>query len=168
MTEPAIRPETAGDEAEIRAVTEAAFATAPHADGDEAEIVERLRAGRDLALSLVATQDGRIVGHVAFSPVQIDGVHDDWYGLGPVSVLPARQRRGIGSSLIRDGLSRLSHGGAKGCVLVGDPDYYGRFGFASNGRLTCGGIDPRYLQRLVLVPPDRQGVVRFSPAFGLD
>lgn len=162
-----IRPERPGEEAVIHALTAAAFATAPVADGDEQEIVDRLRAAGDLAVSLVAVDGGEIVGHVAFSPAVPGEAGPGWYALGPISVRPDRQRRGIGSALVREGLSRLAALGARGCVLVGDPDYYGRFGFLSDGRLTCGGIDTRYVQRLVLVPSAPEGEVRFAPGFGL-
>lgn len=164
-----VRPETTEDEAAIRDLTTAAFATAAVASGNEADIVERLRADGDLALSLVAVEEGAVIGHVAFSPVSIgDGDGDGgWYGLGPVSVRPDRQRQGIGSALIREGIERLRALGARGIVLIGDPAYYSRLGFESDGRLTCGAIDTRYVQRLVLVPPAPEGDIRFAPGFGL-
>jgi putative acetyltransferase len=73
--------------------------------------------------------DGKIVGHVAFSIVMIDGKDQGWYGLGPISILPDMQMQGIGSALIHEGLTRLQAMGAKGCVLEGSPKYYQRFGF---------------------------------------
>ena len=72
-------------------------------------------------MSLVAEVDGRVVGHIAFSPVAMSDGTNHWYGLGPVSVLPQCQRRGIGKALIQEGLARLKELGAKGCCLVGHP-----------------------------------------------
>ena len=92
-----IRPERAGDEVAIRRVTATAFAGQPHSDGSEPTIVDRLRVDGDLALSLVAEAADGIVGQVAFSPVSIADGSAKWYGLGPVSVLPKEQGRGIGS-----------------------------------------------------------------------
>ena len=101
-----IRPEMGADAEAIRAVTTQAFAEAPHASHSEARIVDALREAGALALSLVAEAPGGILGHAAFSPVTIAGEACGWFGLGPVSVLPAQQGRGIGSSLIREGLRR--------------------------------------------------------------
>lgn len=69
------------------------------------------------------------VGHIAFSPVTISDGSLHWHGLGPASVLPAHQKRGIGKSLVAKGLPLLEAMGSKGCALVGDPGYYQRFGF---------------------------------------
>ena len=139
-----IRPERPGDEAAIAELIEAAFALAEHRDGTEAQIVERLRKNGALTLSLVAVDEGRIVGHVAFSPVTIDGADLQWFGLGPVAVQPDQQGKGLGSSLIREGLDRLQEIGAAGCVLVGEPDYYCRFGFHADERLLYPGLPPAY------------------------
>lgn len=164
-----IREERPGDAAAIRALTDAAFATAPRRGGNEADIVDTLRARGDLALSLVAAGGGRIVGHIAFSPVTVDGAgggaRNGWFGLGPVSVLPARQRQGIGSRLIRDGLDRIRAEGAAGCVLVGDPGYYGRFGFGSDGALTYGDVPAEFVQWLSFGDQTPRGAVQYSPAF---
>lgn len=101
-----IRSETAADIDAITEVTVAAFQTLEISNRTEQFIVAALRAAGALTLSLVAELDGRVVGHVAFSPVTILDGTPDWYGLGPVSVLPACQRQGIGKALIREGLSR--------------------------------------------------------------
>ena len=85
-------------------------------------------AGGELTVSLVAETDG-LVGHVAFSPVLIADGSAGWYGLAPVAVLPEWQRRGVGAALIRRGLAILGARGAAGCVVLGDPAYYGRFGY---------------------------------------
>lgn len=165
MAETEIRAERPGDAAAIGAVTEAAFRTAPHSSGTEARIVAALREAGALTLSLVAIRDGGIVGHIAFSPVLIDGRAGDWYGLGPVSVAPERQRRGTGGALIREGLERLKAIGAKGCVLLGDPNYYHRFGFIADPDLTYAGGPPEAFQRRVLTGEPARGEVRYHAAF---
>ena len=104
-----IRDERPGDFVAIAALTQAAFRDAEHSDGTEPAIVERLRTDGDLTLSLVA-EDGELLGHAAFSPVTVSDGSTGWYGLGPVSVSPHRQREGIGSALIRVGLERLRVG----------------------------------------------------------
>ncbi|MGN3974478.1 GNAT family N-acetyltransferase [Tsuneonella sp. SYSU-LHT278] len=163
---PAIRAERPGDEAAIRALVAAAFADVPYSDDSEPEIVEALRAGGDLAISLVAEATDDIVGHVAFSPVVIDGVEGGWFGLGPVSVLPGRQRQGIGTRLIDAGIAELRARGALGVVVVGDPSYYARFGFERDPRLIYPHPGGEYLQRLSLSGEGARGIVRYAPAFG--
>ncbi len=143
-----IRPERSDDADAIRAVTRAAFAGAAHSSGTEAAIIDALRAAGVLTVSLVALQNGAIVGHVAFSPVTIDGQAGAWFGLGPVSVQPDRQRAGVGQALIRQGLDRLKHLNAEGCVVLGDPAYYGRFGFKSDPALRYADVPPEYFQWL--------------------
>ncbi|MGH6911083.1 MAG: GNAT family N-acetyltransferase [Phenylobacterium sp.] len=124
-----------------------------------------MRAAGALTLSLVATEGGEIVGHVAFSPVRINGEAGDWYGLGPVSVWPDRQRKGIGQAQIREGLQRLRSLGAGGCVLLGDPAYYRRFGFERDPELYDVDAPPGAFQRLSLNGSRPTGEVRFHPAF---
>jgi len=160
-----IRRERPGDAATIHALTDAAFKGMPFSDETEAKVIDALRAAGALTLSLVATEDGEIIGHVAFSPVSIDGAAGDWYGLGPVSVWPDHQRRGIGQALIRHGLGRLQAMGAGGCVLLGDPAYYGRFGFESDPDLCHAGAPPGAFQRLTLNGSRPKGEVSFHPAF---
>lgn len=155
-----------GDAAAIRDVTIRAFAEMPYSSGTEAAIVDALRKARALAVSLVAVEGGAVVGHIAFSRVTIDGkADDDWYGLGPVSVTPSRQRAGVGSALVREGIARLKALGAGGCVLAGDPVYYGRFGFRANPRLTYPDLPAQYFQALALVGEVPKGVVAYHPAF---
>jgi putative acetyltransferase len=160
-----IRPETADDASAIRAVTSAAFKGAPYSSGTEAAIIDALRNAGALMLSLVAEEQGRIVGHVAFSPVTINGKAGRWFGLGPVSVEPSEQRRGIGQALIRDGLERLRAAGAEGCVLLGDPAYYRRFGFVSDPKLRYGEVPPEYFQRLSFTGAEPEGEVAYHPGF---
>lgn len=161
-----IRDERDEDAAAISRITTAAFADAPHSSGTEGRIVEALRQAGALTISLVATSDdGDILGHVAFSPVQIDRTPGRWYGLGPVSVTPGLQRRGVGGALIREGLARLAAANADGCVVLGDPAYYRRFGFLDDRWLTYGGKPSRYFQRLVLRGKAPKGDVSYHPAF---
>ena len=163
----AIRDERPGDEPAIAALTEAAFRDAPHSAGTEAAIVDRLRADGDLAFSLVLVNgDQAIIGHAAFSPVSISDGSPGWYGLGPVSVIPLRQRAGIGSTLIEHGLATLEAAGAQGCVVLGEPGYYGRFGFRHDPGLTFPGPPPRYFQALSFGGALPEGIVRYAPAFG--
>jgi putative acetyltransferase len=161
-----IRDERAGEEATIAELTYAAFRKAEHTAGTEGAIPARLREAGDLTLSLVAEADGELVGHVAFSRVTISDGSDQWYGRGPVSVLPARQRQGIGAALIRHGLERLRQIEANGCVVLGEPAYYERFGFRHDPALTFSGPPPEYFMRMVLAGPAPAGEVRYAPAFG--
>jgi predicted N-acetyltransferase YhbS len=161
-----IRDERAEDAAAISEITSAAFAQAPHSSGTEPRIVDALRQAGALTVSLVAvSDDGRLIGHVAFSPVRIDRSATHWYGLGPVSVAPDMQRQGIGRALIREGLARLAALDADGCVVLGDPAYYSRFGFVSDPALTTGGERSPYFQRLVLKGEPRRGDVGYHQAF---
>ncbi|MCM2252120.1 MAG: N-acetyltransferase, partial [Ramlibacter sp.] len=107
-----------------------------------------------------------IVGHVAVSPVSISDGSTGWYGLGPISVKPDLQRMGIGSLLMRAALQRLRERGAAGCLLVGDPSYYARFGFKPEPRLVLPDVPARYFQALPLGPSLPRGVVTFHEAFG--
>ena len=160
-----VRPEQTSDIDVIRTLTETAFRTAPHAAGTEHLIIDRLRAAGALTLSLVAEADGAIAGHVAFSPVTISDGSAGWYGLGPISVDPARQGEGIGTRLVREGLERLKALGAAGCVLLGDPAYYGRFGFSADPKLVLEGVAPEYFQRVAFSPVYGGGTVSYHPAF---
>lgn len=165
MSGPRLATEAPGDAGAIRALTGAAFRDAPHGSGGETAIIDVLRAAGALALSLVAREGGRAIGHAAFSRVDIDGAAGRWFGLGPIAVEAAHRRRGIGAALVRDGLARLRRDGAAGVVVIGDPGWYGRFGFVSDGALHYGGIPPRYIQRVVFAGPPPRGAVRYHPAF---
>ena len=160
-----IRNEAAADQAAIGALTTAAFLTAAHASGTEAAIVRDLRSAGMLVLSLVAIDPaGEIVGHAGFSPIETD-MPGRWFGLGPLSVAPALQRTGVGSALVRAGLAQLSDQGAAGVVLVGDPAYYGRFGFAPRPGLSCEGVPDAYVQALAFEEPPVWKSIAFHPAF---
>jgi predicted N-acetyltransferase YhbS len=160
-----IRPEAAGDEDTIFALTEAAFKDMPFSDGDEQHLVTRLRSDGDLSLSLVAEDDTRIVGHIAFSPVTISDSARDWYGLGPVSVWPDLHHRGIGGALIRRGIAEMRERGAKGIVLLGSNEYYPRFGFEHFPQLTFPGPPPEFFQALLLEGEMPVGQVDYAPGF---
>ncbi|OWV78029.1 GCN5 family acetyltransferase [Rhizobium sp. R634] len=160
-----IRYETPTDIDAIHELTSVAFAPMPYSEGTEAEIIRRLRASGDLAISLVAEEEGEIVGHVAFSPVAIDGAHGGWFGLGPISVKPERQRQGIGKALIAKGLALLEETGASGCALIGNPDVYRGAGFSSDGKLGYHDLDTRLVQHIVLRGPAPSGTLQFAPAF---
>lgn len=162
-----IRQERADDVTDIGRVTASAFAPMPFASGTEVQIIEALRAAGALTVSLVATAGDELVGHVAFSPVTIDDRSGAWYGLGPISVAPQTQRRGVGSALIVSGLDWLRDLQAGGCVLLGNPDYYGRFGFLSDPALTYHGRPNRFFQRLLLNDASMTGDVSFHPAFAI-
>jgi len=159
-----ILPETPDDREAIFTLTQAAFKDHPHSQQTEGYITNALREAGALTLSLVARVDGRIAGHVAFSPVAISDGSADWYGLGPVAVLPELQGRGIGAALIREGLARLKALGAAGCVVMGDPAYYARFGFARTPALTYPGVPPEYFMAQVYTRP-AQGDVAYHKAF---
>ncbi len=160
-----IRDQTPFDIDVITEITAAAFADCPHGNHTEQFIIHALRKARALSVSLVAEFDGRVVGHIAFSPVTIGGQFCDWYGMGPVSVRPDCQRRGIGKSLIEAGLLRLREAGAKGCVLVGEPAYYKRFGFRNLPQLVLEGVPPENFLALPFAQNPARGVVVFHKAF---
>ena len=162
-----IRAEGAGDIAGIRAVHVAAFADEPYSQQTEHLIVDELRAAGALRVSLVAECEARVVGHIAFSPVMIDGVDLRWYALGPVGVLPPMQRQGIGSRLVRAGLDHLRRFGAEGCVLVGESAYYERFGFRQCDELTMDGFPGEVQLCLALQGSEPRGRVEHHPAFSV-
>lgn len=160
-----IRYEVAADVSAIDAVTISAFLSAPHTSHTEQFIVDGLRRAGQLVVSLVAEVDGMVVGHVAVSPVTISDGAVDWYGLGPISVVPECQRRGIGSRLMREALRALRERGAAGCVVLGEPEYYGRFGFRTDPNLSLPGVPPEYFQMIALGTNRPRGVVTYHSAF---
>jgi len=160
-----IRNETDADVNVITEVTVAAFKILEISNHTEQFIIEALRAAKALTLSLVAEVDGRVVGHIAFSPVTISDGTTNWYGLGPVSVLPEYQRKGIGKALIQAGLSRLKDLDAKGCCLVGHPQYYRRFGFENVIGLAHEGVPQEVFFTLSFDGRFPQGNVTFHEGF---
>jgi putative acetyltransferase len=160
-----IRKETKSDIQEISEITKEAFENLPISDHTEEFIINALRDANALSVSLVAVAGKEIVGHIAFSPVTISDGSPGWYGLGPISVLPELQRQGIGKAMIREGLSSLKSLGAKGCVLVGYPDYYERFGFRSLPDLIVDGVPQENVLALPLEESKARGVVTFHEGF---
>jgi len=160
-----IRDEMESDAAVITQVTVAAFETMEISNHTEQFIIEALRSARVLTLSLVAEVEGRVVGHIAFSPVAISDGTKNWYGLGPISVLPEYQRRGIGKALMQEGLSQLKELNAKGCCLVGHPQYYRKFGFENVTELVHEGIPQEVFFALSFDGQFPQGDVMFHEGF---
>lgn len=160
-----IRDETAADVTAITEVTIAAFEPLEISHHTEQFIVAALRAAGALTISLVAEVDGRVIGHIAFSPVTMSNGTRDWYGLGPVSVLPQYQRKGVGKALIEAGLSRLIDMKTRGCCLVGHPDYYRKFGFENAPELVLDGVPPQFFFVLSFDGHRPRGAVTFHDAF---
>jgi putative acetyltransferase len=160
-----IRPERPDDHAAIRDVTERAFAPMPFADGDEHVLIGKLREAGALAMSLVAESDGRVIGQVTFTPAFPADGSEGWYTLGPVSVEPGLQKTGVGSRLIETGLAKLQKGGAAGCILVGNPAYYCRFGFSLAPQLAPEGGHAAFFQALPMRVADPGCIIDFHPLF---
>lgn len=163
-----IRNESAADVSAIGEVTVSAFETLEISNHTEQFVVEALRAAHALTVSLVAELNGAVIGHIAFSPVTISDGTPDWYGLGPVSVMPSHQRHGIGKALIEHGLSRLKAKHARGCCLVGHPGYYRQFGFQNPSDLVVEGVPPEVFFALSFDGRYPQGTVTFHEGFKAD
>lgn len=163
-----VRSETNDNIRAIAEVTVAAFQTLAISNHTEQFIIEALRAAGALTVSLVAEFGGRVIGHIAFSPVTLSDGTRDWYGLGPVAVLPEYQRQGIGKALIREGLLRLEGMRARGCCLVGHPDYYRKLGFDSMPGLIHEGVPPEVFLARPFDAITPRGKVRFHEAFRAD
>lgn len=163
-----IRPEQPALVPAIEAVQRAAFGRAA-----EAELIEKLRGSPqfDPKFSLMALYNGSVVGHALFFPVSMDGVALKLYALGPIGVLPDYQRQMIGSALIYEGLEVCRKAKVAAVFVVGDPAYYGRFGFVSAATygITCefdvpaGVFQAQELSSHVLA--EVRGVVKYHPAF---
>ena len=160
-----IRNERPGDIASIAYVTEEAFKTLEISNHTEQFIINALRSAEALTISLVAEMDGNVIGHIAFSPVTMSDGTSDWYGLGPVSVLPDYQSQGVGKALIEEGLSRLNDINAKGCCLVGHPEYYKKFGFKNVTELVHEGVPQEVFFALSFDGNIPRGEVTFHDAF---
>lgn len=160
-----IRAEQPGDERSIEDVVREAFAKAVHSSGTEPSIVNALRNSGALSVSLVAVEAAEIIGHVAASRVVLQSSGAQWYGLGPVSVRPRWQRCGIGRQLIEALLDRLRGSGAGGCVVLGEPSYYGQFGFRHKSSLSYRDVPPPYFQFLSFTDEEPSGPVEYHAAF---
>lgn len=163
-----IRSEAPQDTDAIHEINVAAFRNHPCSHQTEHLIVEALRADGALAISLVAVRDGHTVGHIAFSEAVVGESGQAWFLLGPVAVLPALQRRDIGSALVVAGLDELRARGASGCVLVGDPGFYGRFGIRAYPGLTYEGVPDENVLCLPFGSAPPVGSVRAHEAFKIE
>jgi putative acetyltransferase len=163
-----IRLEQPGDEEAIARVTEDAFRNVDYSSQTEHLIVERLRKAGALTISLVAEDSEGIIGHVGFSPVTLTSGETGWFCLAPLSVTPDRQRQGVGSGLVREGLAALERLSAAGAVVAGDPEYYGRFGFRHIDGLSGEGVPDEYFTVLRLHGGTPSGIVGFHPGFDSD
>lgn len=168
MNEPRIRPETPWDVDAIRAINVAAFADHPVSRQTEHLIVDALREDGALSVSLVAVRDDRPVGHIAFSAAAVGDVTYGWYVAGPVAVLPEVQHQGIGSALVVSGLEHLRARGARGCVLVGDPGFYRRFGFDTHPGLAYPGVPDDVVLGLSFGDEAPRGEIAVHEAFGIE
>lgn len=160
-----IRKESPTDVAAIEAVTVAAFLSATHASHTEQFIINALRQSGQLSISLVADESGAVIGHVAVSPVAVSDGAAGWYGLGPVSVAPERQGQGVGGQLVEQALGELRRLGAAGCVVLGDPNYYSRFGFTAEPSLVLPGVPPEYFQAIAFAGSLPAGEVSYHESF---
>ena len=149
----------------IYRITKDAFADRPYSDGDEQDLVNRLRELGKISLSLVAIDEGEVVGQITFSPVTSSDGSEPWFGLGPVSVTPTRQSEGIGGQLIRAGLEEISNRGALGCILTGNPVYYQRFGFKLAPEHVPEAESAEYFQLKLLNADKVAGIFEFHSAF---
>lgn len=160
-----IRTETTADSAGISLLITEAMQHLPEATGTEAAIVERLRAANALTLSLVAEDGGEICGHLATTDACV-GTEGGWGLIGPLAVIPARHRQGIGTALMTEALRRLRMQ-CRGAALVGHPAYYHRFGFQAFPGFGVTGCPPEVVLALPFDGHEPQGELIHHPAFGL-
>jgi len=162
-----IRPEEPRDYTSVHEINMLAFETPA-----EANLVELLRKESDPIISLVAEEDGEIVGYIMFSPVSLSGRADlQIMGLGPVAVEPKQQRKGVGSALVTAGLERCKELGFGAAVVLGHKGYYPRFGFTPSIQygIECEyDVPPEVFMLLELQPgylQGAQGIIHYHPAF---
>lgn len=165
LKQPIVRREGYADRTAIADVIDKAFCGKPYADGDESELVDKLRQQNALSVSLVAELDGTIVGHIAFSLATPSDGSEGWYALGPLAVLPEYQGMGIGSQLVWCGLKAIAELDANGCILVGDVEYYRRFGFELSHSNVPHGEPPDHFMVKLLAGSLPQGPISFHEAF---
>ena len=168
-----LRPENKNDIEDIDDLLNLAFAFDSHSLQDEVWILQNLRSSGKLLLSLVALdEEGELVGQIAFSPITVDdGTPEgrkDWIGLGPMSVNPRLQRMGIGRQLIEAGLAEMKSRGVAGCVVLGEPGFYERFGFKANGDLILTGAPAPFFMAQAFDGEMAQGIVTYDKAFSGD
>ena len=162
-----IRNEQPQDSADISILIKSAFQNIDYSSHTEHLIVDVLRAKGELTISLVAMIDNTLVGHVAVSPVTLSNQAQAWYGLGPIAVLPEQQHLGIGSQLMHAALAALKQQHAQGCVLLGEPQYYARFGFQAVNGLWLADVPQEYFQALSFNGTFPQAEVFYSAAFSV-
>jgi putative acetyltransferase len=160
-----IRSERPEDIRAIYDLIKRAFAPMAFARGDEQDLIDVVRDAGALSILLVAEIGSRIVGHVAFTPAKAADNTQGWFELGPVAVEPELQRKGIGHQLINEGLGKLREWNAAGCIVVGDPNYYQRFGFLPFPALAPASQPPEYFMMLPLMESQPKSVVDFHPIF---
>ena len=156
------RAERPDDIATIYRLTQTAFAPMGFSDGTEADCLNKLRDDGDLTVSYVALRGDEIIGHVALSPVRLDGTAGSWLGLGPVAVAPEMQRQGIGSQLIAKACEIARDQGALGIVLIGNPKVYGSMGFISDGGMRYRDVPPEIVQFQAFTDKRPRGALTFS------
>ncbi|MGE8227437.1 MAG: GNAT family N-acetyltransferase [Stenotrophomonas sp.] len=160
-----IRAEVATDADAIGLLTQLAFAPLVHSSGTEQFIVAALRRADRLAISLVATSGLELIGHVAISPVILSTKESGWYGLGPLSVHPRWQKQGVGPALVHAALSRMRDLQIRGCVVLGDPVYYARFGFKTWPGFSLPDVPAEYFQALAFGCNVPRAAVSYHAAF---
>jgi len=165
MEKISIREEQQSDREPIWNLTKAAFKDRPYAGGDEQDLIDKLRSCSALVLSLVAENEGNVVGQISFSPAKLEDGSGPWFALGPVSVIPSRQGEGIGGALIKEGLRRLRKMGSLGCILTGNPNYYCRFGFEVCTENSPEKEPAEYFQLKLEGGNKPEGVFSFHDAF---
>lgn len=160
-----IRPEGPADLIVIADVIQEAFLEDSRSSHTEHFIIDSLRKGDVLSISLVAEINGNVVGNLAFSPVEITNGAQGWYGLGPIAVKPNFQGQGIGQALVQNGLEALKRRGAQGCVVLGEPEFYGRFGFQNKTDLVLEGVPQENFLFLAFGEELPTGHVTYHQAF---
>ncbi len=163
-----IHPETASEIGDIRKINVEAFRDHQVSQQTEHLIVDALRDTGALEVSLVAFSEGRPAGHIAFSRAVVGDSKSDWFLLGPIAVLPGLQGQGIGSALVESGLAELRTRHASGCVLVGDPGYYSRFGFSAFPDLSYEGVPHEYVLGLPFTDDTPCGTIVANKAFEIE
>jgi putative acetyltransferase len=160
-----IRPETPHDHHIIYDITKRAFAPMPFADGNEQALINTFRDAGVLTLSLVAEVTGKVRGHVAFTPAFAADRTHPWFALGPIAVEPTFQRHGIGTALINTGLQQLEKLNAAGCIVMGDTNYYPRFGFRLNPDCCPPDEPPEHFMLLPMRNKAPKAIITFHPLF---
>ena len=160
-----VRAESIQDITAIHQLIAVAFQSDPYSNNQEQFIVDKMRLDQELSISLVATINNKVIGHIAFSKVLINSQTSHLYGLAPVAVLPEYQGKGVGKSLIKAGIAEIKSLGCHGCVVLGEPDYYNRFGFKESEQLTLEGVPPEYFMVNIFADDSPRGQVTYCQAF---